>query len=143
MRRLAPAGQIESGLVKWRAPASDRSLREVGIASAPSSEPNMKHFLIKYRLKSGSPEAWRARVEQFIAALEADKELRGRISYRCMKERDGTGYYHLAAAADEQAVRALQGNDLFKRYAQDVKNAAEGDVEVLPLEIIAEAQSRA
>jgi hypothetical protein len=30
----------------------------------------VKHFLIKYRFKDGSPEAWLKRIERFIAALE-------------------------------------------------------------------------
>ena len=45
----------------------------------------MKHFLIKYRFQDGSPEAWRGQIERFIAAVEADGTLNGRISYRCMK----------------------------------------------------------
>ena len=44
----------------------------------------MKHFLIKYRLQDGSPEAWRAQIQRFIAAVEADGTLNGRIAYRCM-----------------------------------------------------------
>ena len=66
----------------------------------------MKHFLIKYRFQDGSPEAWRDEIERFIAALEADQTLNGRIAYRCMKADNGSGeYYHLAAAADERSVQ--------------------------------------
>ncbi len=31
----------------------------------------VKHFLIKYRFQDGSPDAWRERIQQFIAAVEA------------------------------------------------------------------------
>ncbi|HLW93214.1 MAG TPA: hypothetical protein VKS78_18175 [Roseiarcus sp.] len=44
----------------------------------------MKHFLIKYSFKNGSSEAWHRDVAGFIAALENEPGLRGRISYRCM-----------------------------------------------------------
>ena len=40
----------------------------------------MKHFLIKYRFKDGSPEAWREEIQRFIAAVEADQALNGRIT---------------------------------------------------------------
>jgi hypothetical protein len=70
----------------------------------------MKQFLIKYRLQNLSAEAWHKDVADFIAALDSDPALRGKISYRCMKSRDGSDYFHLAVAADEAAVKALQQN---------------------------------
>jgi hypothetical protein len=65
----------------------------------------MKYFMIKYQFAHGTPEDWHREIGRFIAALNNDPELKGRISYRCMKNRDDTSYYHLAAAADEQAIR--------------------------------------
>ncbi len=103
----------------------------------------MKHFLIKYRFKDGSPEAWRDEIERFIAAVEADRTLNGRIAYRCMKADNGSGeYYHLAATADDEASKALQQRDFFKRYTEETKRVSGGTVEVLPLAIIAETASR-
>jgi hypothetical protein len=98
----------------------------------------MKHFLIKYQFKNGSPEAWREKIASFIADLENDPELKGKISYRVAKHRDGAGYYHLAGAVDEQASRALSGKDFFKRYTEATKSVAGGEVTVLPLEVIGE-----
>ncbi len=98
----------------------------------------MKHFLIKYVFKSGTREAWHLQIQQFIASLDNDPELKGRISYRCMKERDGSGYYHLAAAADDQAIQTLQSRDWFKRYTDESKRVADGELEVVPLELIAQ-----
>ena len=98
----------------------------------------MKHFLIKYRFKNGSPEAWREQIRGFIAALQNDPELKGKISYRVIKERDGLNYYHLASVVDDQANKALSGKDFFKRYVEATKSVAEGEVVVTPLEIIAE-----
>lgn len=98
----------------------------------------MKRFLIKYQFKTGSPEAWRAQIAGFIAALEDDPELKGRISYRVMKHRDGADYYHLAAVSDDEASSALGRKDFFKRYTEATRLVADGDVTVLPIEIIAE-----
>jgi hypothetical protein len=98
----------------------------------------MKHFMIKYRHRPDAGPEWHEQIAEFIARLNADPDLRGRISYRCMKARDGSDYYHLAAAADEQAIKALQSKEFFTRYTAQTKAAAEGAVEVLPLELIAE-----
>jgi len=98
----------------------------------------LKLFLIKYHFKNGTPEQWRAHIAEFISALENDAELKGRISYRVMKEREGSGYYHLARTFDDQAAAALGRKDFFKRYTEETKRVAGGEVEVLPLELIAE-----
>ena len=98
----------------------------------------MKHFLIKYTLTSGSEAAWHQDIAAFIAAVDNDPDLRGKISYRCMKVRDDCHYYHLAAAVDEQAIKALQQREFFKRYTEKTRLIAGGEVSVSPLEIIAE-----
>ncbi len=103
----------------------------------------MKHFLIKYRFQNGSQDAWHKDIAEFISALDGDPALRGKISYRCMKTRDGSDYYHLATAVDEQAIKALQACAFFSRYTEKTKLAAGGSVDVLPLEIIAETALRA
>jgi hypothetical protein len=103
----------------------------------------MKHFLIKYRFKDGSEANWRQHIERFIAAVEADKTLNGRIGYRCMKADNGSGeYYHLASTADDEASKALQSRDFFKLYTAETKRVSGGTVEVLPLAIIAETSAR-
>jgi hypothetical protein len=108
----------------------------------------MKHFLIKYRFKDGSEAGseanWREHIGRFIAAVEADATLNGRISYRCMKADNGSGeYYHLAATTDDEASKALQSRDFFKAYTDETKRVSGGTLEVLPLAIIAETSARA
>jgi hypothetical protein len=103
----------------------------------------MKHFLIKYRFTTGSPEDWRRNIERFIAAIEADPALKGRISYRCMKANNESGdYYHLAATADDEAAKALQARDFFKDYSGAMRRISGGSLEVVPLAIIAETGFR-
>jgi hypothetical protein len=100
----------------------------------------MKHFLIKYRFTGGAQAQWHQDIADFIAALESDAGLKGRISYRCMKGRDGPDYYHFASAVDDQAIKSLQEHEFFKRYTDKTKSVAGGKVEVVPLEIIAETK---
>jgi hypothetical protein len=98
----------------------------------------MKQFLIKYRFTTGTPEEWHQDIARFIANLDSDPVLKGRISYRCMKNARDSDYYHLARAADDQAPKDLQQREWFKRYTEKTRVVAGGEVEVLPLEIIAE-----
>jgi len=102
----------------------------------------MKHFLIRYRFTNGTEAEWHQAIAQFISALDDDPDLGGKISYRCMKIRDDSAYYHLAAAADDQAIKVLQQREYFKRYTEATKRVAGGDVVVSPLEIIAESAHR-
>jgi hypothetical protein len=103
----------------------------------------MKQFLIKYRFSTGTKEEWHRDIAEFIANLDSDPVLKGRISYRCMKNAKDSDYYHLARAADEQAPKELQQRDWFKRYTEKTRLVAGGEVEVLPLEIIAETATPA
>jgi hypothetical protein len=97
----------------------------------------VKQFLIKYRLSQGTADEWHAQVARFISALDADPELRGRISYRVMKERDGPGYFHLATASDDEAIALLQRKPFFRPYTEETRRVAGGEVEVVPLELVA------
>ena len=99
----------------------------------------MKHFMIRYQFANGTTEAWHGEIARFIAALDNDPELKGRIVYRCLKVRDDTSYFHLASAADEAAVKTLQQRDFFKHYTEKTRQVAKGgDVAVTPIEWIAE-----
>jgi hypothetical protein len=98
----------------------------------------MKHFMIKYQFAHGAADEWHREIGRFIAALDADPELKGKITYRCMKNRDDSSYCHLASAADDQAVKALQQRDFFKHYTEKTRQVAGGEVVVTPIELIAE-----
>ena len=80
----------------------------------------MKHFMIKYQFANGITEEWHREIGRFIAALDNDPELKGRIVYRCLKNRDDSSYFHLASAADDlrgqdaagaRLLQALYGKD--------------------------------
>jgi hypothetical protein len=101
----------------------------------------MKHFMIKYQFANGTTEEWHQEIGRFISALNGDPELKGKITYRCMKNRDDSSYYHLASAADEHAIKTLQQRDFFKHYTEKTRQVAGGDVVVTPIELIAETAS--
>ncbi len=103
----------------------------------------MKHFLIKYSLQNGTVEEWHQEVARFIAALDGDPDLAGRITYRCMRRGPGPEYLHMAGVKDDAANKVLQSRDYFKRYTERTKLISGNGVEVSPLEIIAETAARA
>jgi hypothetical protein len=105
-------------------------------------ETTMKHFLIKYRFKEGSQDDWHEEIKRFIAAIESDKALNGRIAYRCMQAggKFAGDCYHLAATADDEAAKTLQERAFFQHYTGESKRVSGGTIEVVPLSIIAETQ---
>jgi len=99
----------------------------------------MQQFMIRYRRQNADAETWHRDVAQFIAAVDADPELRGRIGYRVMRLGGGDDYVHIATPADDQAVKTLQSRDFFKRYNERVRAvAADGKVEVTKLDLVGE-----
>jgi|SRR5271168_403979 len=102
----------------------------------------MKYVLIKYHFKGGSEKRWHEDIANFVSALDNDPDLRGKISYRSLKNSKGLDYYHLAIVADDETVKILNNKDFFSRYTEETKRAAGGEVEVLPLELIAETSQK-
>jgi hypothetical protein len=99
----------------------------------------MKYNMIKYQFANGTPEDWHREVARFIAAIDGDPDLKGKMSYRVMKNRDDSSYFHLAAVADDQVVKTLQSREFFKAYQAKTRNvAAGGQVTVTPIDLIAE-----
>ncbi|MCK1709795.1 MULTISPECIES: hypothetical protein [unclassified Bradyrhizobium] len=97
----------------------------------------MKHFMIKYEFKNGTTEAWHQEISRFIKAIDADPELKGRIGYRVMKNRDDSHYFHLASVSDEAAQKTLQSRDFFRHYQEMTRKVATGgEVTATPIEWI-------
>jgi hypothetical protein len=101
----------------------------------------MKHVLIRYHFTKGSPADWQKEVARFIAAIENDPQLNGKLSYRAMKTADGD-YVHLASVVDGATVDALNERDFFDRYTEKTKEVGGGRVDVTPVEIVAETKFR-
>jgi len=75
----------------------------------------MKHFMIKYQFANGTTEDWHREIGRFIAALNSDPELKGKISYRCMKNRDDTSYYHLAASRRSRRCSSAISSSIIRK----------------------------
>jgi hypothetical protein len=103
----------------------------------------MNTSLISYTFKAADRDAWHREVAQFIGHLDSDPDLKGRIAYRCMKEKNGDRYFHVATPLDADAGKVLQGKDFFRAYQQATRNAGGGAVDVAGLETIAETAARA
>lgn len=99
----------------------------------------MKYNLIRYHFADGSKDDWHADIARFVADLEADPALSGKIAYRAMRTANGD-YYHFAAAADPQAAELLGERDFFERYTQKTGRAGGGQVVVEQLELVAETK---
>ncbi|MBV8392516.1 MAG: hypothetical protein JOY81_04975 [Alphaproteobacteria bacterium] len=97
----------------------------------------MKQFLIRYRRTEAPPDEWHREISAFIAGIEADPAIRGKVDYRCMKARDGADYFHIATVHDDAGRVALQDRPWFKRYTERTREISGGTIEVLPLETIA------
>ncbi len=109
--------------------------------AAVELENKMKQFMIKYRLENGTEAEWHREIAAFIAALDADPVLSGKITYRCLKARDGADYFHMATAADDESIKTLQQRDYFSKYTELTKRVSGGGVVVVPLQVIAETRS--
>ena len=148
-----------SGAEAWN-PGSGRTAKSCSVGGRPRStnlpdamprysaakrkrhcikEPAMKYNMIRYQFANGTPEDWHREVARFIAALDGDPELKGKIGYRVMKNRDDSSYYHIASVVDDAAVKTLQSREFFKAYQAKTRSvAADGQVTVTPIEVIAE-----
>jgi hypothetical protein len=98
----------------------------------------MKQFLIRYRQTEGSTEDWHREIGKFIAAIDDDPALRGKIGYRCLKARDGADYFHIATVHEESGRLALQERPFFRHYTELTRRISGGTVEVLPVETVAQ-----
>jgi len=97
----------------------------------------MKQFLIKYRHTNGSTEDWHKEIAKFIAGIDGDPALAGKVGYRCMKARDGQDYFHIATVHDNAGQAALQERPWFRLYQGKTREISGGTVEVVPLELVA------
>ena len=96
----------------------------------------MKHFMINYEFRNGTRDEWHREIGRFIRAIEADPELKGRIGYRVLKNRDDNSYFHLASVAEEDAQKKMQSRDFGKHYSAMTRQVSGGEVTATPIETI-------
>jgi hypothetical protein len=96
------------------------------------------HHQVHLRPRRGCAADWHRHIAEFIAALDADPELRGKIRYRVTKSRESDDYFHAVEAADDAVVKALGTRDFFKRYTEETRRVAAGTLSVQGVDTIAE-----
>jgi hypothetical protein len=100
----------------------------------------MRQFMIHYRRASGDDADWHAEIGRFIAALDADPALSGKIGYRVVKRRDEPEYFHIATVHDEAAVKVLQSRPFFATYTARNREISGGKVDVIPLDFVGQTK---
>ncbi len=95
----------------------------------------MIHSLIRYSISRPS-EDWEREVLAFIQAIDREASLRGRLSYRCLKESDGVSFCHIAAAVDDSAVEDLKKKSFFKPYSAKLRAVAGGEPHFTKLQVV-------
>jgi hypothetical protein len=91
--------------------------------------------LIRYTIGEPSEE-WEREVLAFIRAIDCDASLRGRVSYRCLKETDGVSFCHIAVAVDDTAVEELKQKPFFKPYSIRLRAVANAGPHFTNLRIV-------
>jgi hypothetical protein len=102
----------------------------------------MPQSIIVYTLKNGAREDWHRQVEAMVTRMNADPDLKGRIAYRVLRQRNGDRYWHVASAIDEAALKALQGKDYFRSYQASTREVSGGTIDVVGTETVAETDFR-
>ncbi len=83
----------------------------------------MYGILIRYTY-SGDEDAWRAAVDNFIAAINGDAELGGRFSYSVNVAGDGESRIHVGRWDSDETLALVQSRDYFKTFAGKVQEFA-------------------
>ena len=95
---MAESDQIPEGAAEDTAETEALQRNVVGqFQTIVTSSPTLSDDLQTIAINIEEP----GRLADFIAAIDSDPALQGKITYRCMKNRDGSDYYHLATAADD------------------------------------------
>jgi hypothetical protein len=93
------------------------------------------YSLIRYTISEPSEE-WEREVLAFIHAIDRDTSLRGRVSYRCLKETDAVSYCHVAAAVNDGAVEDLKQRPFFKTYSKRLRTVAKVGPHFTKLQVV-------
>jgi hypothetical protein len=102
----------------------------------------MPQSIITYTFTTGARDDWHRQIAALVAAMNTDPDLKGRIAYRVLKERNGDRYWHIASAVDDAALKALQDKDYFRRYQAANRRIGGNSHQVVGTETIAETDFR-
>ena len=81
----------------------------------------------------GEEAAWEQATSNFIAAIDQDPELAGRLHYRVNRAREGGRRVHWGWWDDPEIVPILQSRDYFKEFTARVREMAGRTLTTIPL----------
>jgi hypothetical protein len=85
----------------------------------------MNGIIIQYQY-SGDEAAWEKATRDFVAALEADRELEGGFMYMVSKANESDTRTHVGRWRDDETLKLMQSRDYFKSFAGILKEMADG-----------------
>lgn len=83
----------------------------------------MEGIVIRYEY-DGDEAPWREAIDGFIAAIDADGDVRGRFSYSVNVAPDGKQRVHIGRWTEAAALETLQGRDYFKAFSATLQGLA-------------------
>ena len=92
----------------------------------------MHGITILYDYK-GDEAAWERTTSRFIAAIDKDKELAGRLHYRVNRAKEGSRRVHWGWWESPDIVPILQSRDYFKEFTARVREMGGDSLTTIPL----------
>ena len=99
----------------------------------------MDGISIRYRY-SGDEAAWRAAVDAFIDAIDADPDVSGKFSYAVSVARDGETRSHTGRWDAEATLKTLQSRDYFRTFAQTLKEMSGDSLDPVQISLYRETR---
>lgn len=96
----------------------------------------MPGIVIQYRYQ-GDEAAWRAAMQDFIAAITADDAVRGRFRYTAAVAADGIARAHIGRWDSDETLKTVQARDYFRRFTAAVQGFAGDTLESVRIDIAA------
>ena len=95
----------------------------------------MRTITIWYKYH-GPEENWRKVVGDFIAAIDGDPEIAGKLTYQVTIADDGETRIHWGRWDSQETLRVMQSRDYFKAFAQRVKEFAGGQPNSMSSDVV-------
>ncbi len=77
----------------------------------------------------GDETVWRAAVDAFMEAVDADAEVRGKFSYAVSVAGDGVTRSHTGRWDSDATLKILQSRDYFKNFSKAIQGFADGTLD--------------
>ena len=80
----------------------------------------MQGIVVRYDY-SGDEAAWRAVVDEFVSAILADPDVRGRFRYTVTVAADDRSRTHVGRWDSDETLKTVQSRDYFKTFSEAIQ----------------------